>query len=476
MDTATLTILRDSALQLSTLASVMQIPGGEQRAQSIRKAEKALVALESFFTPTLGQDIRRWRDALRALKVLNEKLKIIDVQQRHIDLCSKKIDEARSSMERWLSLAEQERHRFSQEARIAQHFLENEIYLAEAHILHRYQRYNSLKVLDPYADNADHLCEAIYHYENRNKYETNLIKLEQKRESARERLNSVRRGFAFALGFCSLIVTVPLCAPIAFSLWARRRDIETQIANIEETRRREERRLQSAEEGVIASETIREILGEIPLEHIRRTLTELKELRAEFVRPDRNGGVTTRILTFLELNQTNIQSLFGEMPPEPIESVAWFFENITRSENMEKYINSEMDKLENLKQQQRAVTKGYSAPILRKSIESLSEIRDHGFPVPFSDDLKLVFAEMCTRVMPVLDDTRKLLWRITHAQMVPDSQWSATQVRLRSEANTFSACLATLDIEAIWGSENSTESEKNGDAREEGIEPVAALA
>jgi hypothetical protein len=477
MDTPTLTILRDSATQLSTLAGVMQISGREQKAQSIRRAEKSLVALEAFFTPNLNQEIRRWRDARNALKVLNEKLKIIEAQQKQIDASENRIHNAQSSMERWLSLPTPERARFCQESRLAQHFLENEIYLAEAHILHRYQRYSALKVLDPFADNAEHLCEAIYHYENRNKYENNIVKLEHKKEYANERLKSVRRGFTFALGFCSLLVTIPLCAPIAFSLWARRRDIETQIANIEETRRREDRRLQSAEEGVIASETIREILGDIPLEQIRRTLNELRELRAEFIRPDRGGGATTRILTFLELNQTNIQNLFGEMPLEPVDSVAWFFDNVTRAENMEKYINTETERLNTLKQQQRDTTKGYSAPILRKSIESLSEVRDRGFPMPFSEDLKLVFADMCARLLPILDETRKLLWRITHAQMVPDSQWGAVQIRLRSEANTFAACLATLDIEAFWGGEESNQATSEGNTGHTNrSQPEAALA
>jgi hypothetical protein len=447
MEFPTHTLLRDTAIHLSTFAGVMQIPGREQRAQSIRKAEKALVGLEAFFTNERAQSVRKWKDAAAALDVLYSKMKKIDSIQKQMDICESKISVARSSMEKWLHLPEHDRHRFLQEARNGRSFIENEIFQSEAHILHRYQRYSALRVLDPFADNADHLCEAIHHYENRQKYESNLAKLEQRKEQAQERLKSVRRGFLFAMSFCALAVTIPLCAPIAFSLWTRRRDIETQIANFDETKRREQRRIQAAEEGVVASDTIREILGEVPLDQIRRTLAELRELRAEFNHPEKSSSLTTRMLTFLDLNQIALSSLFGETPSDPVEAVSWFVRNVTLAQNMENHISEEENALSRLAQKQRALTKGYSPAILKRSIMKLEEVRVSEFQTPFADDFKSVFGDLCERMPPLLNEARGLLWRITHAQMVPDSIWYALQIRIRSEANIFDACLTTLEFD-----------------------------
>jgi hypothetical protein len=447
MEFPTHTILRDTANHLSTLAGVMQISGREQRAQSIRKAEKALVGLEAFFTNERAQSVRKWKDAASALDILYTKMKRIESIQKEMQVCEGKISIARSSMQKWLTLPEHDRHRFLQEAKNGRAFIENEMFRAEAHILHRYQRYSALRVLDPFADNADHLCEAIHHYENRQKYEANLAKLEQRKEQAQERLKSVRRGFVFAISFCALGVTIPLCVPIAFSLWTRRRDIETQIANFDETKRREQRRVQAAEEGIVASDTIREILGDVPLDQIRRTLAELRELRAEFNQPEKSSSLTTRMLTFLDLNQMPLCNLFGEIPTEPIDAVSWLVKNVTLAQNMENHIIEEENELNRLLQKQRSLTKGYTPAILKRSIEKLEEVRVSEFQTPFGDDFKSVFGDLCERMPPLLNEARGLLWRITHAQMVPDSIWNALQIRIRSEANILDACLTTLDLD-----------------------------
>ncbi len=81
MEFPTHSILRDTATHLSVLAGVMQIPGREQRAQSIRKAEKALVALEAFFTHDRAQMFRRWQDSIAALDVLYRKVEQVEAFQ-----------------------------------------------------------------------------------------------------------------------------------------------------------------------------------------------------------------------------------------------------------------------------------------------------------------------------------------------------------------------------------------------------------
>jgi hypothetical protein len=450
MTTPTKGTFRETADQLALLAGILQVPSREQRAYSIRRAEKALVALESVFTPEFVHGIKRWRESCSAIEVLESKLTEIDSFNQQIAACQHHIDQSRDAMTKWLAQPVEERSRFVHETRQARVFLESEVYKLESHVISHFERFQALKPLVPYADNADHLCESIYHFENRERYETNIAKLEQRKEAAKERIRSVKRGFILALVFSLFIVTIPLCVPFAFSLWARRREIESQISNTEETIRREERRLVSAEEGVVASETIRDILGNMPLEQIRRTLNEVRELRSEFQRPDRGGTVTSRILTFLDLNQAALTSLFGAPPSDFLDAVRWFVDHVTRAQNIERHLKEQSVELDRLQQRKRALTRGYSEDILTKTLENLTRVHETSFSVELPADLKQTLASVAMAMPNALMETRKALWYLTHAQPLSEALWARIQTTLRSLSSTLSACVALMELDLAW--------------------------
>lgn len=442
--------LHDVADQLSQLAGLFQVPGNDLKAQFIRRAEKNLVALESFFTPQLFLEAGQWKRSQESLSVLEQRLTKIEIKQSHIAQLDQVIQGLQAAMQQWRGLTDSERQRISQQAKVAYHFNENRTYIHEAHILHRYQRFDALRALVPYADNAEHLCEAIYHYENRLRYEESLQRLEQRKEQAFERLKSVKRGFYLALMLCVFIVTVPLCAPFAYSLWIRRREIEGQIANTEETIRREERRLQIADEGVVASQEIRDILGEVPLEQVRGALDEVRELRSEFARPEKSSSVTASLLAFLDLYRSRLLEIFGEMPKPPVEAFQWFVKKVFEVQNIESelaILNTQRD--EQLAQM-RKVTRGYSPGILKDSIAQLREVYNTALAIPFAPEAKICFALLCLEAPDLLAATRQALGLVSHGQRVSEEYWRALFLKLTSVSNSLSLCILDLDISRVW--------------------------
>lgn len=452
MHGSTPAMLQDVADQLNVLAGTLQSPARALKAQSIRKAEKALVGLEAFFTIELTQEARQWLKAGESLKVLEERLAQLEAMESEMTSLDERRGKLMEAMDSWARLSESERARIQHQARlIGSHTLEG-LERTEGHILNRFQRYNALRALLPYADNAEYLCDAIFHYENRQKYEDNLQRLEEKKEQALERHRSVRRGFFLALGLCALIVTIPLCAPFAFSLWSRLKEIEQQIANMDETRRREKRRLQAADEGVVASQDIREVLGNVSLEHVRRTLAEVRELRGEFQRSEQNSSVTAGFLAFLDLYRGKLEMLFGTVPQEPSETFAWFTSRVNEMHNIENELGQLNTSREQLTSRSRELVKGYSAEILRSSIARLRAMRVGVFRLGSDLDVetKLLLAGVCQALPETLKHAREALGLVSHGYNVDESYWRRLHFELASLSNTLNACLVNLSLAGVW--------------------------
>lgn len=446
MNQMTLSQLRDLADNISLLAGTFQTKPFYLRAKQIRQADKALISGDAFFSPKLSQEATQWKSAQEGLAVLQKKLHLLQEKQNEIDELEKKIHAFRVTTKAWFELEESERLKVIQNAKRSNNFIANQEDKLEKHILHRYKRFTALKDLIPYSENASYLCEAIFHYENREKYESNIVKLEEKIAKATEKLKTVKRGFWIAVLFCIFVMTIPICFPFAISLWRRKREIEGQIANTDEILRRENKRLVSADEGYAASQEIRDILGNVSLELIREILIEVKELRSEFLGPDRTASSTALLLNFMDTYRPKLSEIFGEVPVDTVESFYWLSEHVNKYQNTETHI-FELEEWKNkLIAQQKQLIKGYSKEMLVASIEKLQNIVDTTFAVPFENENKSFFVDACVDLPQILSQIREVLFYVSRNHPVDLSYWDNLKMKIQSFSNTVSLCVLDAEI------------------------------
>ncbi|MES2615910.1 MAG: hypothetical protein V4591_10895 [Bdellovibrionota bacterium] len=446
MNQFTLSQLRDVADNLSLLAGTFQTKPFYLRAKQIRQADKALISADALFSQKLCQEAKQWKSAWDGVAVLQKKLSLLQEKQEEIDELDKQIDSFRLATKAWFALEENERLKIIQNTKRANHFIANQNDQVEAHILHRYKRYIALKALIPFSENASYLCEAIFHHENHEKYEDNIVKLEEKIVKAKKRLKTVQRGFWMSVLFCVFIMTILICFPFAISLWKRKCEIESQITNYEETLRRENKRLVAADEGSVVAQEIRDVLGNVSLELIREVLIEVKELRSEFLGPDRTASSTALLLNFMDINKPKLVEVFGEMPEDPLESFYWLSENVNKYQNTETHILQLEEKKNRLILQQKQFTKGYSKEMLKHSIEKLKSVVSNSFHFPFEDENKYFFVDLCLDTPQVLSQIREILFYVSRNHPVDLNYWDVLKMKIQSYSNTLSLCVLDAEI------------------------------
>ncbi|BBH54182.1 hypothetical protein [Fluviispira sanaruensis] len=451
MNQVSLLQLREAADQLILLASTFQIKPHYLRAKQIRQADKSLVAVDAFFSKQLSAEARQWKESIEGLKVLKKKLVAVQEKQKEIEDLETRISALKVTTQPWFSLEENERQKIIQNAKRAQDFINNHLEKTEAHILHRYNRFSALKDLAPYADNANYLCEAVFHYENREKYEANIAKVEQKNKVARERLKTVNRGFWLAIIFCVFIVTIIISFPFAISLWKRKKEIENQIINAEETLRREHKRLVAAEEGAVVAQDIRSHLGEISLEQIRDTLAEVRDLRAEFQGPERTTSSTAILLSFIDLHKLRLCELFGEISDNPIKTFKWLSDNVNKYQNTESVIKKLQEKKEEVSLQQKQMTKGYSQEMLINSIVKLERVAQNSMLFPFDDENKSFFSELAIQLPATLSQIKEVLFFVSRSHPIDTQYWDMLRVKIQGFSNTMSLCVLDAEIASHMG-------------------------
>jgi hypothetical protein len=446
-------------LHTGALAALYGHNPSEIRAIHIRKAERSLLALEEIAQSGLPEEARQWLQAKDAFAILRDRLEEFEKLRTARESLQSEINELTSTLWKWNALQDVERQKLIQNYQRSKLFVDQKLSVAESHILHKYARYKAMNRLLPYADNAEHLCDAIFHCQNRTKYEENIVKLEQRRENAAERLASVRRGFNLALFMCIFVVSLPLCVPVAFSLWNRRREIENQLANMSESQKREERRLQIADEGVIASEEIKEILGDVPLDTVRRTLDELRELRSEFQRVEKNPSVTASLVSFIDLYKPRLRELFGDFSDDMPKAFVWFKEEVERVLNVEAEHGKRVEKLEEINKAVRRLLKGHSESVLRDSYERVRSVTAENFVVNIEDSYKSDLAQCISQLPSILQSARILLSQVSHGQIIDKGVWQNVHRRLLSSAAQFQAMELELRLLSSLEPENFETSE-----------------
>ena len=446
MNQVSLLQLREVADQLILLAGTFQIKPHYLRAKQIRQADKSLIAVDAFFSQELASEAKQWSESIEGLSVLRKKLASVEEKQNEIEELDIRINTLNKTTLPWISLEDSERQKIIQNAKRAQDFINNHLEKTEAHIIHRYNRFSALKELSPYADNANYLCEAVFHYENREKYEANIEKVEKKTLGAKERLKTVNRGFWLAVIFCIFIVTIPICFLFALSLWKRKKEIENQIANAEETLRRENKRLIAAEEGSVVAQDIRSLLGEISLEQIRDTLAEVRDLRAEFQGPERTTSSTAILLSFIDLHKIKLCELFGDIPENPIKTFKWLSDYVTKYQNTETTIKNLIARKNEVTQQQKQLTKGYSSEILINSIKKLELVVESTMRFPFDQENKSYFSDICKNIPPLLSQVKEVLFFVSRSHPIDVQYWNMLRIKIQGFSNIMSLCVLDAEI------------------------------
>jgi len=446
MNQVSLLQLREVADQLILLAGTFQIKPHYLRAKQIRQADKSLIAVDAFFSQELASEAKQWSESIEGLSVLRKKLASVEEKQNEIEELDIRINTLNKTTLPWISLEDSERQKIIQNAKRAQDFINNHLEKTEAHIIHRYNRFSALKELSPYADNANYLCEAVFHYENREKYEANIEKVEKKNLGAKERLKTVNRGFWLAVIFCIFILTIPICFLFALSLWKRKKEIENQIANAEETLRRENKRLIAAEEGSVVAQDIRSLLGEISLEQIRDTLAEVRDLRAEFQGPERTTSSTAILLSFIDLHKIKLCELFGDIPENPIKTFKWLSDYVTKYQNTETTIKNLIARKNEVTQQQKQLTKGYSSEILINSIKKLELVVESTMRFPFDQENKSYFSDICKNIPPLLSQVKEVLFFVSRSHPIDVQYWNMLRIKIQGFSNIMSLCVLDAEI------------------------------
>ena len=449
MNQVSLLQLREVADQLILLAGTFQIKPHYLRAKQIRQADKSLIAVDAFFSQELATEAKQWSGSIEGLQVLRKKLASVEEKQNEIEELEVRINTLNKTTQPWISLEDGERQKIIQNAKRAQDFINNHLEKTEAHIIHRYNRFSALKELSPYADNANYLCEAVFHYENREKYETNIEKVEKKNISAKERLKTVNRGFWLAIIFCIFIFTIPICFLFALSLWKRKKDIENQIANSDETLRRENKRLVAAEEGAVVAQDIRSLLGEISLEQIRDTLAEVRDLRAEFQGPERTTSSTAILLSFIDLHKIKLCELFGDIPENPIKTFKWLADYVTKYQNTESTIKNLLARKNDVIQQQKQLTKGYSPEILINSIKKLELVVENSMRFPFDQENKSYFSDICIHIPVILAQVKEVLFFVSRSHPIDTQYWNMLRIKIQGFSNIMSLCVLDAEIASL---------------------------
>ncbi|APJ04743.1 DUF2207 domain-containing protein [Silvanigrella aquatica] len=469
MNQVSLLQLRETADQLILLAGTFQIKPHYLRAKQIRQADKSLIAVDAFFSKELATEAKQWVESVEGLRVLRKKLSSVEEKQNEIEELDVRINALKLTIQPWTSLEDNERQKIIQNAKRAQDFVHNHLEKTEAHIIHRYNRFSALKELSPYADNANYLCEAVFHYENREKYEANIEKIEKKNIGAKERLKTVNRGFWLAIIFCIFILTIPICFLFALSLWKRKKEIENQIANSDETLRRENKRLIAAEEGAVVAQDIRSHLGEISLEQIRDTLAEVRDLRAEFQGPERTTSSTAILLSFIDLHKIKLAELFGDIPENPVKTFKWLSDYVNKYQNTEATIHKLMDRKAEVIQQQKQLTKGYSPEILLTSIRKLELVLQNTMQFPFDQENKSYFSDICINIPAILAQVREVLFFVSRSHPIDTQYWNMLRLKIQGFSNIMSLCVLDAEISNLnYDSLTEAASENVGEVKKKG--------
>lgn len=424
------------------------------RSKQIRQVDKALLTLETFLSAKFIKDVRSWKESFDGLQILKKKLDLFDKNQERINSLELDIDILKKFLRPWYLLESAERDLLLQNAKKARTFLDSHADESEAPILARYNRLLELKHLHSYADDAPQICDAIFHHTNKERYTQNLSKLIDRIHLINTQIRTIKRGFGVALFACIFIATLPICLPFAFTLWQRQRRLEAHLDIYENLKQKEQNRLLLAEDGTKITLQIQEILGEISYDHIRHLLMEVKELKAEFYDPHRFLSVCAVILNYIDTSKDILLPIFGALPAHAHERFNWLVKNVGQYENAQKQLDLLQQQKHDVFLEKKQKTKGYERDILVSSMQQLDVSIKTLMDIPFCDEHKFLFYEICLAIPEHLKKIREIILHINQNYEVDLNIWYKTQQEIQRFANQIA--LFVLDAEIVKNSNDES--------------------
>ncbi len=459
MEIPRLRTLSECSDHLAVLSGVADHSMSQLRAPHFRKAERCLTHLNHEFTEELAHAAKEWIQTKNSVRALHETLSRAQRTESQIEELNDDLTELDTALSDWRPLTSTQKEDLFQLSERAKTYLDRSDANYEEKTLGRFELYNELKPLVPYAEEVDHLCSAVKHYAKRDAYEQEKAELETKIMSAEIRCKSVRRGFFLSLVLCVLVVTIPLCVPFAFSLWNRIREIEKQLSEHTESRRRVLRRLELADEGVVAAEDITAVLGERSLSDIRSILEDVRLLHREFGASGSNQSPLSQLIV-LEANLAPVlQSLFPNRPEAFRERLQWLVRHVEQKRRQSQQIAATAEEILRLQKQRQETMRGYNSEILNETVNRLELRMLECFPLQELDlepDARLQFARLCQQLPQILNSVQGALSRISYSKEVRKAEWEHLGVEVKSASSTLKAIV----LEAQWGTAASEEDEE----------------
>lgn len=437
--------LREISDQLSIVAHILQTNPFYLRSKQIRQVDKALFTIETFLSPEFLKDIRTWKESFDGLQILKKKLDVLDKTQEKIKSLELEIETLKNFLRPWYLLEDSERDLLLQNTKKARIFLENHGRESEAPVLERYNRLLELKHLLIYADDAPRLCDAILHHTHKERYAQNLSKIIEKIDLIHAQIKTVKRGFWVALVSCILIATIPISAPFTFTLWQRKRRLEAHLDTYEELKQREQNRLSLADDGTKITLDVQKVIGDISYDTIHDLFMEVKELKAEFYDPERFLSVCAVILNYIDTSKEMLSSLFEQMPTQAHNRVEWLVKNVEKYENAQKQLESLQYQKHDFFLQKKQKTKGYERDVLVESIQQLDISMKFLKVIPFADEHKVTFFEICLLIPEYFKKVRETIFYINQNYDVDLNVWYTSQQKIQEFSNQ--VALFVLDAE-----------------------------
>ncbi len=441
---------------LSTVAQVLETNPFYLRSKQIRQVDKALLAVENLTPHSLIKEGKLWKESFEGKQVLENRLVSIDNTQQKIDLVEKQIYALQQETRCWYGLEDEIRTSIIQHAKSAEKFLQNQGEIAEADVIQRYNRTLELKEFLQYADKSSYLCDAIYHFTQKERYNLNLEKLNQRINAVYTRIKTIANGFYVALTLSVFVATIPICVPFSITLWNRKQKLKSHLIVYEDLQRKEHKRLALADEGETTIKEIQAIAGELSPEKINELLVEIKELKEEFYDSERFLSVCAMILSFIDTNQNTLVQIFGEIPQSPHDRFAWILKQTNHFQQNYHELEELQSKKHDLALEKKQAARGYDRTILTEGITQLTESMKSLFYLPIADEHKTIFVEMCIQLPEMIKKVRETLYFANQNLEVNLDDWNTAKSFLKQYSHNLALYVIDKEIESHLNNMNES--------------------
>jgi hypothetical protein len=431
-----------------SLSSILDHRMDHLRAVHFRRAERNLTHLRHVFTSERAVEAEDWLHIHRSVQTMQATLTQTAAFKEQAAALEKRLTVLEEQLAPWKSIGQSEREAWNELVQVAREYLDAPQRDLEEKACERFNLYSQLKDLVTYAEEVDHLCSALKHYSKRDQYLEEKGALEKKIVQAELRLKSVKRGFFLSLILCVLVVTLPLCLPFGISLWSRIREIEKQLSQFTEERRRVLRRLDLAAEGVIAAEDITAVLGERSLADIRNVLEEVKALHREFGGNNPRATLLVRAIILEAAQRHSLEGLFGASPAGFRPRLEWAIQNIENKRRENAEIFETATEILKVRQMQKELLRGYNEEILRDAIERMldrmAKITDGAWQPEILEKLM----PLCKCGPQLVERVRDLLSQVSYGKSISETEWMRIGVEVKSTSTTLNALLLEAELSA----------------------------